>query len=174
MLFTSASALFSYLPGSGLPAPLNATLVDPSTSASGIFGGEVVGLRLNVDFSDAHLLGSIAIPLGDLVIHDYAPLDANGLTVREFLAQANSALGGGILSYDYAFATTLVQELNASFSIEGGTPSQFAQDHLRVGAAAPVPEPVPEPATLSLVAVGLSAVAARRCKPRGRRGAHLT
>ena len=96
MLLTSSSALSTYLPSSGLPAPLSATLVDPTSSGSGVFGGEVVALRLNVDFSDAgYMPGLLAVALGDLVIHDYAALpEINGLTVRQFLDQANVTLGG--------------------------------------------------------------------------------
>ncbi len=53
MLFTSSGSLFTYLPSAGFAGPLTASLVDPTSSGSGVFGGEVVALRLNVDFSDA-------------------------------------------------------------------------------------------------------------------------
>jgi hypothetical protein len=161
ILFTSASAFYTYLPSSGVPGPLIADLVDPTSTGSGIFGGEVTALRLNVDFSDAgYVLGSQTIPFGDLVIHDYAPLpQANGLSVRPFLGQANSLLGGNsIAPYSISFANTLVQELNASFS-EGQFVSDFAQDHLQI---APAAQPVPEPATLSLLGIGVTAVIMRR------------
>src|SRR5262249_21295047 len=113
----------------------------------------------NVDFADARLLGSSSTPFGDLVIHDYASFDANGLTVRQFLAQADLALGGGLPSYDYTSAALLLGNLNASFSSADGTPSQFAQDHLGMTMT---PAPVPEPATISLLGLGLAGVAARR------------
>lgn len=74
MLFTSASATYTYLSASGLPAPLNADLVDPTTSASGLLGGEVLGLRFNVDLSDAGYTGSLGLRFGDLIIHDYTGL----------------------------------------------------------------------------------------------------
>lgn len=163
MLFTSPGALFTYLPSAGQPAALTADLVDPTSSGSGVFGGEVVALRLNVDFSDAgYTLGALGTPFGDLIIHDYAPFPgANGLTVRQFLAQANLGLGGGV-SYDYAVASVLAQDLNGSFSpVQVQNPdgsfrtehhvSQFAQDHLAVAAM-----PVPEPTTLGLLGIGLA------------------
>ncbi len=116
---------------------------------------------------------------GDLVIHDYAPFPAaNGLTVRQFLGQANVALGGGTPSYSYDLANSLVQELNFSFAViqvqnpDDGSfhteqqVSQFAQDHLVV-AAGPVPEPVPEPATLSLLGIGLVTLTTRRFRRNG-------
>ena len=132
MIFTSAGAVFTYLPASGAAGPLNADLADPTSSASGVFGGEVLALRFNVDFPDAGLmLGALGVPFGDLVIHDYASLpQTNGLSVRQVLDQANVVLGGGVAGYNAASANILVGNLNASFA--GGTPSPFAQGHLRM------------------------------------------
>ena len=68
-----------------------------SSSASGTFGGEVLALRLNIDLSDAgYTLGNLGIPFGDLQLHSFTaqPL-LNGLSVRQFLADVNTLLGGG-------------------------------------------------------------------------------
>jgi hypothetical protein len=51
MSFDGAPAIEAYLPQTASPGALDATLDDPTTSASGAFGGEVVTLTLNVDFS---------------------------------------------------------------------------------------------------------------------------
>jgi hypothetical protein len=140
---------------------LNADLVDPSFSSSGGFGGEVTGLQLNVDFSEAgYTPGTLGIPFGDLVIHDYSSLpQVNGLTVRELLQNANVLLGGGTVGYTIGDAFTLAEQLNGSF--EGGTPAQFAQDHLQVAI-----QPVPEPGTLSLLGIGVATLIMRRASSR--------
>lgn len=160
MLITSASSAFTYLPASGAPAALIADLVDPSSTPAGIFAGEVLALRLNVDFSDAgYTLGSLGIPFGDLVFHDYSQVpQVNGLTVRQVLAQANTLLGGGASGYGIADANSIVMNLNASFFQE---PSEFAQNYLQV-AGDTTSQPVPEPATLSLLAAAATAWSIRR------------
>jgi hypothetical protein len=138
MAFTSAGAIFTYMPTSGAPGPLNADLLDPTSSASGVFGGEVTALHLNVDYSDAgYMLGSLGIPFADLVIHDYGPIpQVNGLSVSQVLAQAEILLGGGSLGYSFTAANELIGNLNASFSFDLNTAqnsvSQFAQDYLRI------------------------------------------
>ncbi|HEX3486708.1 MAG TPA: hypothetical protein VHT51_16740, partial [Micropepsaceae bacterium] len=66
ILFTSGNSggpVLIFLPTTGPAAALNATLVDPTSSSSGIFGGQVVGLRFNIDFSEAGFtLGSSGVP----------------------------------------------------------------------------------------------------------------
>ena len=56
MSFTDADSVLAYLGAVGPFAPLNGNVLDPITTASGGLGGEVLGLELNVDFSDANAL----------------------------------------------------------------------------------------------------------------------
>jgi hypothetical protein len=78
----------------------------------------------------------------------------NGLTVRQFLSAANSILGGEALpaNLTYDEVATLTESLTLSF--QGGTPTQFAQDHL----ATQEPTGVPEPSTVALAGMGMLAM----------------
>ena len=131
--FSHAGAVTTYLPALGPAAPLNFDLADPTSTSSGFFGGEVVALKLNIDFSDAgHLPGAAGIPFGDLTLCGLATPSLNGTAVRGFLGLANAVLGDGSVTYTAGELSTLAREINASFS--GGIVSQFAQDHLVNGA----------------------------------------
>ncbi len=131
--FGSADGVIRYLPQSGNPGPLDANLGDPTSSASGSFGGEVVALKLNIDYSDAKALpAASAIPFGDLVLCGAGPASLNGMSVRDFLSLANSVLGGGPAVVDVADLSAIASELNGSFP--DGTVSTFAHDHLAAGA----------------------------------------
>jgi len=155
MTFADAASVLRYLPGIGVFAPLNSSAFNPIQTASGGFGGEVLGLQFNVDFSDAGFLpGASGIRFGDLVLENFSTLTVlNGLTVRQFLGDANTLLGGGSSIVTIAGLDTTVGELNGSFF--NGTPSAFAQQHLVAPTSA-----VPEPSSLRLViavALGLGA-----------------
>lgn len=154
MLFTNSAAVVTYLPASGTPAPLFGDRLNPtSSSTEGIFGGLVVALKLNIDFSDAGLtLGALGIPFGDLLLTNFDTPDPNyfgtlpalnGLTVREFLDVANTALGGGTPLYPVGSLAAVTFDMDNAFV--DGTPTQFAQD----------PLVVPEPATLLLLGIGV-------------------
>ena len=144
MVFTDASSVLRYQPSIGPFAPLSGSVVDPLSTASGAFGGEVLALQFNVDFSDAGLLpGTSGIPFGDLVLSNLsfsAQPVLNGLTIRQFLADENILLSGGSTVLSIADLGTLPSDVNSSFS--NGIPSAFAQAHL-LGptSTAPVPEP---------------------------------
>jgi len=142
MIFTSAPAALFYLPGTGTPGVLTADLVDPTSTGSGVTGGEVIALQLNVDFSDAnYLTGTAGIPFGDLVLTDLAFAEEfNGLTIRQFLAVANRILGGGVNPTTDDELAALLEDVNGAFG--GGTPTLWAQNHL-VSDSQPVPEPTP-------------------------------
>jgi len=130
MIFTGASTLLAYLPADGANGPLDANLVDPAASASGVFGGDVAALKLNIDFGDAGLTqGNAHVAFGDLTICDQTALPAlNGLTVREFSSSVNTLLGDGTGTYSIDQLDPVAQNLNAAFS--GGWASAFAQQHL--------------------------------------------
>jgi hypothetical protein len=136
-LFTGSSQLLAYFPAAGTPGPFDSDLLNPTSTAAGVFGGKVAALKLNVDFSDAGLVhGTASIPFGDLTRYNLtATPDLNNLTVRQALAALNAALGGLPTSDTFTDLNSVAQELNGAFF--AGSPSQFAQDHL----AAPVPEP---------------------------------
>jgi uncharacterized repeat protein (TIGR01451 family) len=134
--FTSAAAAQAYLPSAGAAGALTADATNPTSSSAGIFGGQVLALRLNVDFGDlggpADQIGSI----GDQVLSDItSPL--NGKTVRQILAVANTALGGGDVSSQgltIGTLSTLVDNLNQAYTnCQAGS---WAAAHLLPAAAA--------------------------------------
>jgi len=132
--FTNVDSLVRYLPSVGPSGPLSSDLVNPSTSSSGYFGGEVLALTINIDFSDFGVTGgNLGIPFGDLQLQNFlhSQFNLNGLTVRQVLEQANNLLGGGSsLFYSIDQLDPLIGKLNSSFG--DGSVSQFAMDHLRV------------------------------------------
>ena len=151
MVFTDATSVRRYLPSIGAYASLNGSVVDPLSTASGSFGGEVLGLEFNVDFSDAGLLpGASGLRFGDLILANFSTGPVvnqepfNGLTVRQFLGDVNILLSDGSTIFSIADLGTSLSDLNASFS--NGTASAFAQAHLVAPASA-----VPEPSSLLLV-----------------------
>jgi hypothetical protein len=135
MLFTSATDLLNYLPqGNSTVGPLTSDLLSPTSSPSGTFGGEVAGLKLNVDFSDAGLLvGNSGLHFGDLVLYGFGSLpDLNGMTVRQFLAIIQTLLGGGSATYSITDLWLIAAEINSSF-YSSNPPTTFAQLHLKRG-----------------------------------------
>jgi len=130
--FSGPTPVENYLPRSGTPAPLTADLADPTSDSSGIFGGEVLALTINVDFSDAGVLDGSGTRLGDLVLCGLSTTSLNGMTVRQLLSEANVLLGGGSSSFTIPEVLTVAIQVNQSFP--GTSVSQFAQDHLFVGA----------------------------------------
>lgn len=167
MVFTTVSAISGYLPAAGSPGALTSSLLNPPSSPAGLLGGETLGLKLNVDFADAGLLpGNLGVPFGDLRLTGFDDLPSlNGLSVREFLAVSNTALGGGSTPYTFADLSAIALNLNDSFlpassSLPG--PSEWAQEHLTLPGDPPPPgeAAVPEPAAgvlglMSLLGAGL-------------------
>lgn len=130
MSFTDANAVIAYLPAVGPLGPLDADLSDPTTTASGQFGGDVVALQLNVDFADVGFLhGTSSVKLGDLTLCGLSTLSLlNGTTVRQVLASVNSLLGGGGATYSITDMDPIAIAISSAFL--GRAPSTFAQQHL--------------------------------------------
>ncbi len=151
MRFSDSSSVLAYEPAIGPFGPLNGNVLNPITTASGGFGGEVLGLEFNVDFTDTGILhGTSGIHFGDLTLGNLTGNLAvlNGLTVHQVLGDLNALLGGHSSVITIADLGSTVGDLNASFS--DGQVSTFAQNHL----IAPV-SATPLPATLPLFATGL-------------------
>jgi hypothetical protein len=151
--FSTSTNVLDYLPALGAIGPLNADLINPSSTSSGTYGGEVLALQLNIDFSDAGFtLGNAGIPFGDLILSNFSTLPGlNGLTVRDFSGLVNTLLGGGSNGYTISELYPLTVDLNSSFG--GGGVSQFALDHLN---APEVTHPAPEPTSFALMLLGLA------------------
>jgi hypothetical protein len=132
MIFTDGPSVMAYLPQIGPPGPLNGNTLNPISTPAGVFGGDVTALQLNVDFSDARALGTLATPFGDLALCNVGALRLNGTTVRQFLGIVNTLLGGGSSPFSIADLEPVTAQLNGSF--DGGVPTAFARDHLVNGA----------------------------------------
>jgi hypothetical protein len=133
MDFGDSLAVLAYLPASGAAGPLTADLIDPMSSSSGVFGGDVLALQLDVNFSDAGLLGGTSgLRFGDLYVCELTTTPAlEGLTVRQILAISNTVLGGGAGPYSADELDPVVFALTQAFI--GGAPSTFAQQNLFSG-----------------------------------------
>lgn len=88
---SSASAVANYLPAGGRARPLDKSYANPTNTDSGVFGGQVTALKLNVLASDAGIGKETGgAKIGDLYIQ-YGPFA--GKTVRYLLDLSESALG---------------------------------------------------------------------------------
>lgn len=157
----SSGAVLDILPTVGLASVLTANQIDPLRFPS-VFGGDVVALALDVDFSNAGLLGTSSTPFGDLVLVNFGPASSpnsvnpfdelNGLTVSQFLAMANTCLGGGSCPLGIDNTEQVALDLGAAFA--GETPTTFAEDHL-VLPSSTTATPAPEPSSIALFGIGL-------------------
>jgi hypothetical protein len=97
-VWESAADVEAFLPAGGTPAALTADMVNPTITPAGILAGQVLALRLNREYSCAGVFDLLGLLLdvdcyGEFVIPGSCGMFA-GLTVDEFLALADSAIGG--------------------------------------------------------------------------------
>ena len=106
LTFDSAADVRAFLPAGGTPGALTSSATDPTSSAAGVFAGQVLALKLNVDLEH---YGSVVIS-GTGTTFD-------GKTVANVLAAANIALGGGPLPTGFTISSLndLVDNLNQKF-----------------------------------------------------------
>jgi len=129
MRFRTPQSIWDYLPAGGFNGYLTANLLDPSSSSSGALGGQVLALKLNVDFSAAGLIPA-STSFGNLRICNWTDVPGiNGMTVSEVLALLNNVLGGNTsASLDPDTASLVGNFLNNAFA--GPSPTAFAQTSL--------------------------------------------
>ena len=152
--FGTPNAVQAYIPTPGLPGPLTSDQLDPTTTVSGVFGGDVTALALDVDFSNFGVLhGTSSVLLSNLLLTGFTASDAflNGMSVSDLLAIAEAELGGSSTLYDLAEIDSITAQITGAF--EDGVFTQFATDHLEVP-----PSETPVPAALALFAGGLGMV----------------
>jgi hypothetical protein len=119
LTFTTVDAIQRFLPAGGKPAALDATATNPNKSKGGMLAGQVLALKINVDFASSGLLGT---NLSYLRVVDGR---LAGWTVQDVLAFGNQALGGGGLTKNSVTLTSfdeledIITNINENF--DGGT-----------------------------------------------------
>lgn len=129
--FESAFDVGRYLPQVGGVSIFTKNTLNATDTSAGEFGGQLVALTLNMDFSGAGILPSVT-PLGGLFICGYPVTAFNGMTVASFYAAANSLIGGTLGGpFTTSEGNALAEAINLAFRNSGT--SAFAQESLFVG-----------------------------------------
>lgn len=114
LTLTSATAVKNFLPQGGTAAAFTQNYNNPTSTSAGVLAGQVVALKLNVNYSAAGYLGSNTIPLGSLQIVS-GPF--TGYTVNQFLAFAEQAIGGGNLNgFTFSEINDAATKINENFN----------------------------------------------------------
>lgn len=110
--FTDEEAVKEYLPAGGTSNKFTINYTDPENTSAGVLGGQVLALLLNVKYDEAGYLSSNPLKLKDLVITSGT---FGGMTVNDFLAIANTAIGGGTTGYTYSQINAAATAINENF-----------------------------------------------------------
>ncbi len=110
--FNTAKSVEDFLPAGGPSNSFTMNYTDPTSTSAGVLGGQVLALLLNVKYDEAGFLGSNPLKLKDLII---ASGTFAGMTVNDFLAIANTAIGGGVTGYTYSQINAAATAINENF-----------------------------------------------------------
>lgn len=118
----SSSKVKDFLPQGGTPSKLTQNYTDASSTSAGVFGGQMVALKLNIEFDKAGVIGTNSVDLGDLQI---AKGPFAGKTVKQFYELAETAFGGGALNgFTYSQFSDAATAINENFD-DGKTDNGF-------------------------------------------------
>jgi choice-of-anchor A domain-containing protein/uncharacterized repeat protein (TIGR01451 family) len=119
---SSASKVKDFLPQGGTSGKLTENYTDVSSTNAGVFAGQLVALKINIEFDKAGYIGTNSTNLGDLQI---ASGTFSGKTVNQFFALAEEAIGGGSLNgYTYSQYNDAATAINENFD-NGTTDNGF-------------------------------------------------
>jgi len=128
--FTSCTNVWKFVTCGGTPSCLKSNYTNPTNCAAGQFAGQVLCLKLNVDFGDAKSVTGFAGGCGDLILND-STCPLNGQSVRQILGLCHTALGGGnIASCGCTISNLSILCSNLNLAFENCTPSAWCQGHL--------------------------------------------
>ncbi|UCC79135.1 MAG: T9SS type A sorting domain-containing protein, partial [Candidatus Zixiibacteriota bacterium] len=121
--WTSSQAVADFLPDGSTPGVLDSNYVDPLTTPAGVLASQILGLRLNVEYSCAGIFSILGVPtagecLGDILVPESCANGLfTGLTVYQFLAVADSVVAGltvsGVTPSDVNYTATCLNELHS-------------------------------------------------------------
>ncbi len=114
LVLTTATDVIAFLPSGTTPAALpSGTLTDPGNSYSNVLAGQLVALMLNATF-DAYdpsfSSASIALPNYSITSGPFT-----GMSVGNFIALANSIIGGCSTQYSYADLNAAAASINLNY-----------------------------------------------------------
>lgn len=95
-LWTTSSAIGAYLPAGGTSGALSGHLTDPTSTASGVLGGQLVAALLNTNIG--------TVPLGYTLSAACVPASVAGWTVGSLIATSQTAVDSGTLPAGVSFS----------------------------------------------------------------------
>ena len=128
--FTGCTNVWNFVNCGGTPGCLKTSSTNPTNCAAGQFAGQVLCLKLNVDFGDAKSVTGFSGGCGDLILND-STCPLNKQSVRQILGLCHTALGGGnIASSGCTVSNLSILCSNLNLAFENGLPSAWCQSHL--------------------------------------------